>query len=240
MTSTQGHPLIGSRWLTGSSLIVGAFLLFGPTISQPESYHAFADARRLSGIPNFWNVISNVPFAVIGVMGLRKHHDVVNRILYAGLLLTAFGSAYYHLAPDDARLVWDRLPMTLVFMSLLAGLIAQGRDRRWELWILSFLLGCGIVSVLWWNVTGDLRPYAVVQFGPAPVMLPAFWRSARRRYLWGAFGSYTLAKFAEYSDAAIYSVMPLSGHTVKHVLAALAAYCIWKFANARPSFRVGL
>lgn len=234
MSPSQRPPLIGPRWLTGSSLIVGAFLIFGPTITQPESYHAFADARRLFGVPNFWNVISNVPFALIGAMGLSRLHGITNRFLFAGLLLTAFGSAFYHLAPDDARLVWDRLPMTLVFMSLLAGLIAQGRDGRWDLWILSFLLVCGMASVLWWNVTGELRPYAVVQFGPGLVILPAFWRSTGSRYLGGAFGCYVLAKFAEFSDAAIYLVMPLSGHTLKHVLAALAAYCIWEFASSPP------
>lgn len=231
--------MIGPRWLAGASLIVGAFLVFGPTIAQPESYHAFADARRLFGIPNFWNVVSNLPFAMLGVMGLWKLHGIVNRALFAGLLLTAFGSAYYHLAPGDARLVWDRLPMTLVFMSFLAGLLAQGRQVRWEAWILVFLLGCGIASVLWWKVTGDLRPYAVVQFGPALLMLPAFWSSAGRQHLWGAFGSYVLAKFAELSDVAIYSVMPLSGHALKHGLAALAAYYIWKFADG-TRLRAGL
>lgn len=233
MSPSQRHPLIGPRWLAGSSLIVGAFLIFGPTITQPESYHAFADARGLFGIPNFWNVISNLPFAVLSVLGLRRFHGMMNRALFVGLLLTAFGSAYYHLAPNDASLVWDRLPMTLVFMALLAGLIAQGRDKRWELWMLLSLLGCGMASVVWWNVTGDLRPYAAVQFGSALLMLPAFWRSTGRRYLAGAFGLYVLAKFAEFSDTAIYAVTPLSGHTLKHGLAALAAYCLWKFAGAR-------
>ncbi len=235
MNATQGPFLIGPRWLTGSLLIVGVFLIFGPAITQPESYHAFADARRLFGVPNFWNVISNLPFAVLGVMGLWRFHGIVNRALFAGLLLTAFGSAYYHLAPNDARLVWDRLPMTLVFMALLAGLIAQSRDRRWEPWILAILIGCGMASVLWWNATGDLRPYAVVQFGPGLVMLPVFWRSTGRRYLGGALGCYVLAKFAEFSDAAIYSVMSLSGHTLKHGLAAFAAYCLWKFAGTMRS-----
>jgi uncharacterized membrane-anchored protein YitT (DUF2179 family) len=125
--------------------------------------------------PIFWNVVSNLPFAVIGAIGLRKFRGIVNRVLFSGSLLTALGSAYYHLAPSDARLVWGRLPMTLVFVSFLAGLIAQGREERWVAWILGFLVGCGIASVWWWDVSGDLRPYAVVQFGPALVMLP--WRN---------------------------------------------------------------
>lgn len=231
MSPTQGPPLIGPRWLAGASLAASVFLIFGPTITQPESYHAFADARRLWGVPNFWNVVSNLPFAIVGAMGLVKISGLTARVLFTGLLLTSLGSAYYHLAPADARLVWDRLPMTLVFMSVLAGLIAQGRDKWWEPRILTFLLGCGVASVWWWKVTGDLRPYAVVQFGPALVMLPVFWRSGGRQYLWGAFAFYVLAKCAELSDAAIYSALPLSGHTVKHALAALAAYCIWKFAG---------
>jgi hypothetical protein len=37
-------------------------------------------------------------------------------VMFAGLSLTAFGSGYYHLAPDNARLVWDRIAIMMVFM----------------------------------------------------------------------------------------------------------------------------
>ena len=88
-------------------------------------------------------------------------------------------------------------------------------------------VACGIASVLWWRVNGDLRPYALAQFGSALVMLPALWCARGRRYLWGVFGLYALAKLAELYDPFIYSALALSGHTWKHVLGALAGYCIY-------------
>src|SRR5436190_1533809 len=117
-------------------------------IQQDQLYHAFADQRTLLGIPHFWNVVSNLPFAVVGVMGLLKFRDVASRTLFFGVLLVTFGSAYYHLAPDDARLVWDRLPMTVAFMALLA--IAL----RLRTWGLMALVAFGIASVGWWKFTG--------------------------------------------------------------------------------------
>src|SRR5262245_27190595 len=101
--------LIISAW----ALAVLALLRFAPPVVQNQGYHAFADTRRLLGIPNFWNVVSNLPFVLVGILGLAKTRGMTARILFAGVTLTCFGSAYYHLAPDDARLVWDRLPMTM-------------------------------------------------------------------------------------------------------------------------------
>ena len=102
-----------------------------PRIPQPQSYHLFADRRTFAGIPNFANVISNLPFAAVGLSGLvfllradsaKYFLDRRERwpylIVFAGLVLTAFGSSYYHLQPDNASLLWDRLPMVIVFMSL--------------------------------------------------------------------------------------------------------------------------
>jgi hypothetical protein len=83
-----------------------------------------------------------------------------------GLILTGLGSTFYHWEPDNGRLLWDRLPMTLVFMMLLTWIVTDGRARRWELAVVVALGLAGIGSVLWWRVSGDLRPYALVQFGP--------------------------------------------------------------------------
>src|SRR6202012_282338 len=102
-----------------------------PPFAQPQQYHAFADQRAWAGIPNYGNVASNVMFLVVGLAGLLAMRlpalqamPAATRHAYAlmffGLVATAFGSAYYHWAPSDTRLVWDRLPMTLVFMPLLA------------------------------------------------------------------------------------------------------------------------
>src|ERR1041385_9055308 len=95
------------------ALAVLALLKFAPPIAQNQAYHAFADQRPIFGVPNFWNVVSNLPFALVGVLGLARTRGLTARILFGGVLLTCFGSSWYHLAPDDARLVWDRLPMTM-------------------------------------------------------------------------------------------------------------------------------
>ena len=100
----------------------GVFCL--PPIPQMQSYHGFADARTMLGVPNFLNVVSNFPFVVVGVLGLwlLLRHDAVGPdgpvleraerwpllVLFTGILLTAFGSSYYHLAPNNDRLVWDK------------------------------------------------------------------------------------------------------------------------------------
>ena len=210
-------------------------MVLWPPIPQPQEYHFFADRRPILEIPNFWNVVSNLPFAVVGVLGLRAFRDTASRILFAGILLTAFGSGYYHLHPSDATLVWDRLPMTLVFMPLLALVVSQWIEPAWGRRLLWPLILFGIASVVWWRITGDLRPYAVAQFGPALVLLPAMWIEPTLRGLWPVAAFYALAKVAEIFDVAIFSAISLSGHTLKHLAAALATYWIlrWRTAAVR-------
>ena len=144
-----------SRFLIAAAMALPilAFFLFVPPIAQDETYHFFADNRFIWAIPNFWNVASNLPFAIVGMLGLWKLRSIFDRVLFTGVLLTFFGSAYYHLAPSDARLVWDRLPMTLVFMALLTCVVAGENDTRFNRWLLASLVTCGVASVLWWNIT---------------------------------------------------------------------------------------
>jgi len=78
-------------------LVVLLFLILMPPLPQDQSYHAFADRCTLLGIPNFWDVVSNLPFAVVGLIGLLTFHDFAARIVFLGIFATAFGSAYYHL-----------------------------------------------------------------------------------------------------------------------------------------------
>jgi hypothetical protein len=214
---------VPSRFLAIPLLAAVAFVIFAPAIAQDETYHSFADQRTLAGIPNFWNVASNLPFALVGFLGLKKACDAAQRILFTGVLLTAFGSAYYHWAPNDARLIWDRLPMTLVFMALVSIVIG----RRFLFPLVAF----GIASILWWIATGDLRLYAVAQFGAVFVVVFAMFFSTPARQLWPVLLLYALAKLAEHFDQAIYAALPVSGHTIKHLLAAAATYWIlrWQF-----------
>jgi hypothetical protein len=209
-------------------LLVGIVLWLLPALYQDENYHHFADRRTLLGIPNFWNVISNAPFALVGLMGLFALSGITSRILFGGVFLTAFGSAYYHWAPDNARLVWDRLPMTIVFMTLFA-LVIEERLRMRNRDLLPALPTCGIASVLWWRFSGNLWPYVLVQFVPMLVIPALLVMRPGNLLLVPVIVFYGLAKIFEQFDAAIYSVFPVSGHTWKHLAGALATYFILRW-----------
>lgn len=205
-----------------------------PVITQAPAYHQMADQRTILGIPNFANAMSNLAFLVVGLIGLRATaqsrftHPWVRRpwlVLFAGTVLTALGSTWYHLAPDDTRLVWDRLPMTLGFMGLLTATLAErisvDAGRRW----FAPLLILGVASVFYWSRTGNLLFYVLVQFGSllAVVALLAL-RPARysgTSCVVVALIAYTVAKVFEAEDQAIYNFgHVLSGHTLKHLAAA--------------------
>ncbi len=228
-----------------------------PRIPQPLSYHHFADRRSFLGIPNFGDVVSNLPFAVVGIWGLvflgqtnsnPEGHFLDRReqwpylFVFVGLLLTAFGSSYYHLDPNNATLVWDRLPMTITFMSMVAAVIMERISLRLGLWLLPILLIVGMGSVLQWNWSemrgaGDLRFYAAVQAWSAMVILLALLfpaRYTRSRDLGFVVGFYALAKVLEYFDKPIFATLHVvSGHTLKHLAAAAAGYCILRMVQKR-------
>jgi Ceramidase len=208
---------------------VALFLILAPPLHQSQSYHDFADQRTILGIPNFWNVISNLPFLVVGLAGITKFRDQASRILFLGVFLTAFGSGYYHLAPDSARLFWDRLPMTIAFMALFA--LAINRARLAAPFVLF-----GIMSVVWWRVTDNLWLYGLVQFGTMAALLVV---AARRESgLWPVFIFYGFSKISEHFDKQIYSMLPLSGHTIKHLLAGIATWYIYRWVRfSRSEFR---
>lgn len=229
-------------------------------IPQAQSYHDFADQRSFLGIPNFANVTSNLPFAVIGIYGLmfllRPTSSLVPAhfldprerwpylFVFMGVLLTAFGSSYYHLAPGNDRLVWDRLPMTIAFMAMVAAVIAERISLELGLWLLPALLLVGLASVLQWHISemrgeGDLRFYAAVQIYSALVLLIALLfpqRYTRGSDLAIVVGFYALAKVLEASDRPIFSIGHIvSGHTLKHLAAATAGYWILRMLQKRKS-----
>jgi hypothetical protein len=202
-----------------AGVLVTAFLILMPPLHQNASYHAFADHRTILRIPNFWDVISNLPFLIVGLIGLLRFRDTASSVLFFGVFCTALGSAYYHLAPDNARLFWDRLPMTIAFMSLLA--IAIKRPKL----AIPFVLA-GIISVVWWRLTDNLWPYGFVQFGTMAVLLVIAVREEPG--LWPVFIFYGFSKICEHFDQQIYSISPLSGHTTKHLLAGVATLYIYR------------
>jgi hypothetical protein len=216
-------------------------LLLLPPLLQDQDYHRFADQRTFFGIPNFWNVVSNLPFVLVGAAGLwRFHREPATVVLFSGMVLTGFGSAYYHLNPDDAALVWDRLPMTLCFAAILAAVIDERVHARAGSIMLLPLLAVGVLSILLWRWTDDLRLYAWSQFFTffaVVVILRCFEpRYTGTGYWIGAVVLYALAKLFEFYDHAIFAAgQILSGHTLKHFAAAAACLSILMLLqNRRP------
>ncbi len=237
-TAKRNGPLLIFLGLMGASL---AALPALPTILQDQGYHQFADVRVLLGIPNAWNVISNVPFILVGAAGLaRCRVHAASAVIFFGIFLTGFGSSYYHWAPSDGTLFWDRLPMALVFMAILASAVEERVDATAGAILLWPLLLVGVLSLLLWRWTGDLRLYGWVQFFPGlalPLMfllLPPKYTGTR--YWIVAAALYALAKAFEQFDGAIYSIGHfVSGHTLKHLAAAAACVAILRhFHTRRP------
>jgi hypothetical protein len=210
-----------------------------PPLLQDQNYHQFADQRELFGVPNFWNVVSNIPFIGVGAAGLlllRGNAIVV--VLFTGLFLTGFGSSYYHLNPNDSTLFWDRLPMTLCFAAILAAVVEERVDARAGVVLLRPLLAIGVFGLLLWRWTDDLRLYAWAQFFPAVVLIfilglfpPKF---SGASYWIFAVAFYALAKLFEFFDEKIFSLGQIvSGHTLKHLAAAAAGFAILRLFQIR-------
>ena len=145
--------------LIGLMLASLGVLLLLPPIPQDQSYHQFADQRTLLGTPHFWNVVSNLPFVAIGAMGLWQfRRDPATIVLFLGILLTGFGSAYYHWNPNDRTLFWDRLPMALSFMAILAIAIEERLNAKLGAVLLWPLIAIGVLSSLAVALDGRSSP----------------------------------------------------------------------------------
>jgi hypothetical protein len=228
-----------TRWIPSALVLlaVAAMLLHGP-IPQFAHYHAFADSRSWLGIPNAADVLSNVAFAGVGLWGLVALRNAPHRyrLFLWALLLTAFGSAFYHLAPDNDRLVWDRLPIALACAGILSAVYAETHPGPHSPLVPWGLAIAAVASVLWWSITervgaGDLRPYLLIQ--GAPLVLVPLWQAlhgsprADRIAFGAAIFLYVVAKAAEVNDGAILQALGfVGGHTLKHLLAAGASAVI--------------
>jgi hypothetical protein len=235
------------------AVLACAFCL--PRIPQDPAYHLFVDGRSIFGIQNFFNVLSNIPFLVAGIWGLgytvsrrqtAKFQMQSERwpyiALFLGLVLTCFGSAYYHWSPDNSTLFWDRLPMAVVFMGIFASVLGDRISAKvGRLWLWP-MLAIGIFSVIYWrfselNGIGDLRPYVVVQFYTlaAVCLLISLFPSRYTHSGWLIVGgaAYIAAKILEALDQEIFSVVGISGHTLKHLVAAAAGFCILAMLKQR-------
>lgn len=222
-----------------------AVMLFGE-IEQYQSYHNFADSRTFFGIPNFFDVSSNLLFAVVGAIGSLFAFTHVKGearyswiTMFAGVTLVSFGSGYYHWNPNDGTLVWDRLPMMIGFMGLFSAVLTEFVNPKLERVMLVPAVIIGLLSVIYWRYTGDLRFYiwlqAVTFLAITAVIFMYEGRFTLSRYLLYAFGLFMLSKFTELSDRELYSVNNslLSGHTLKHIISALSVYYLYLMLKRR-------
>ena len=232
------------RLLLSLTAVVITLLYIIDPVEQAAAYHHFADGRRWWGLPNAWNVLSNLGFLFTGFWGLvlvagagaRRPITVIYATLFTGVILTGLGSAWYHYNPDNNTMVWDRLPMTIIFMSLLAATIVEFIGSRHPLLVLGLLVSLGAGAVLWWHFTGqrgvgDLRPYILVQYYPIVLIPLILWFFPQAGYdpgvrqllmviLW-----YIIAKVLDVEDRAVYkSLHVVSGHTLKHLAAAVSTW----------------
>lgn len=233
---------------------------FLPSFAQPQSFHDYADQRVWIGLSHAADVMSNLPFLAVGAFGLHfvllgwrtKNPGAFSdqraawpyALLFAGVALTAFGSAWYHAQPNDATLLWDRLPMALGFAGLIAGTLTDRAPQRILQWLLAFT-AVGAGTVLYWNMSGNLVPYLVMQIGfVTAALIATAWiapRYTRANRVYAAAGLYAIAVMFERLDHHVYELLGgwVSGHTLKHLVACAAiviVYSMLRKRRAQPAF----
>lgn len=230
--------------LIGTAIATFIFFFTKPAMPQELSYHLFVDQRMFWNIPNTLDVISNLAFFIVGVLGLKESFKITSPVrnswiaFFASILLVAPGSAFYHWAPNNYTLIWDRLPMSTGFMALYIVMLAEHISLKFTK-LLPWALLIGLVSVLVWVATDDLRFYFWVQFSSfltVPMILLAFTSRYTHK---GWFGVtllfYALAKWTEVKDKEVFiwTHELMSGHTLKHILAAIGLMGVWWMLKVR-------
>jgi hypothetical protein len=224
-------------FLTGLIILI-LLAIFLPSIEQNQNYHNFADQRVLFGVNNAFDTLSNLAFIMVGALGLVNFYNnqyikisnsfsVILNLFFISIILTGLGSSFYHLSPNDFTLVFDRLAMSLVFASILAMLAYLKISSRFGLHTLAELLILAPLTVLIWKFNGNLTPYVVLQFGGIILVILTLLLT-KTRMQGPCFTSliilYGAAKLVEFYDEKIFNLSQnlISGHTLKHLIAALA------------------
>ena len=244
-------------WLLGASAVLLVLGLAAPDMTGPGAGSVpLSDIRTFMGLPNAIDVLSNLPFLLVGIVGLYRLHRLERShehghaavvaygelpgstldcawLFFAGLVLVAAGSAFYHLQPDDVlRLAGDRAAVAVAFAGVV-GLAVSDRVSQRAGWPAACIaLAAGLLAVAVFHETGNVTPWAVVQFGGMALVL---WMASMRAVSGGTrrmqlklvwiIAAYALAKVLELADGAVYELTQhlVSGHSLKHVAAALAA-----------------
>ncbi len=234
--SLDRRPLI----LGVFALVLFSYAFYMKPLPQDPAFYNFADTALFLGVPNFWNVATNLPFLGVGLWGIwhlirfPRPKNLSSWIYFGGVFFTGVGSTYFHWTPTPDSLMWDRLPMTVAFSGFFATLISVLVNRKWGYhlgWILSLY---GISSVIYWRYTeslgeGDLRPYALLQAGILayiPLTLTLY-REQKKALRWvlGAFLAYAGAKILEFYDHEVFHILGVcGGHPLKHLTAGLATW----------------
>lgn len=242
----KAHPLLTRKEAAVALVLAGATLLWlaMPPVTQPGRYHDFADTRALLGIPNAADVLSNAGFLIVGLLGIARLQTTLRPlvpavrvslyVLFIGLFLTGFASSYYHWEPTDASLAVDRLAMTVVFAGVFGAMVSERISARSGLAVLLLMLLVGPGSVIFWQRTGDLSLYAVVQFGgmlAILLLLSLTPRGADPFPWWALIAWYAVSKVAEAGDVLVWHATReiVAGHALKHLAAALGGLAV---ANA--------
>lgn len=235
-------------WLLVAALAVLTWVLL-PRIPQPLQYHDFADQRACFGVANCFDTASNLFFVLAGLLGLHFLFSKAGRgvfinereslpyfLFFFAAILVGIGSGYYHLAPDNYRLLWDRAAISLALMSLLAAFLCERVSLSAGLRLLPLLLVAGLGSVAYWGWSethgiGDLRAYILMQLYPM-LLIPLLHilylpRYSKDRGILAIIGLYLLALLCDFADHQIAALTGvISGHTAKHIVAALAIYLV--------------
>ena len=235
--------------LIAIAVVLAALAFYFAPIRQSRNFYDYADQRMLLGIPHFWNVISNLPFLLVGLYGLwqlKGNKSLVIEpksnppylLFFCGLIATFFGSGYYHLEPNAFTLMLDRIPLSITFLSLYCVVLSEYISPTLGQRLLLPVIGYGTLSVIYWYLSdvitgrGDLSAYILVQLIPIihlPIIIWLFQpRYSHGNYYLYALFAYLVAKWAESYDDAIYGVLGvLSGHSIKHLLAGAGGYLIY-------------
>lgn len=250
--------------------VLAVLALALPPIAQPPQYHDFADQRACGPLPNCLDTASNALFVLAGLWGLwvlwvlwglrRPGGPAARRVcgdareawpyalFFLAVILVGFASGYYHLAPDNAGLAWDRAAIALALMAWFAAIVGERIGPASGLRLLPLLVAAGLGSVLYWHWSetqglGDLRPYLFMQLAPILLIPLLVWQYPPRysggRDILIVVGLYLLALLFDLNDRPVFALTDglVSGHTLKHGLAALAALWVARYLRTRREMR---